>query len=36
MELAEYLLELIAIHDGLMQVKGFVETGEEKEKYEEE
>ena len=27
MELAEYLLDLIAKHDGLMQVKGFVETG---------
>ena len=28
MELAEFLLDLIAKHDGLMQVKGFVETGE--------
>ena len=32
MELAEYLLELIAIHDGLVGVKGFVEAGEEEEK----
>ena len=29
MDLAEFLLELIAIHDGLMGVKGFVEEGEE-------
>jgi len=36
MELAEYLLELIAIHDGLMGVKGFVETGAERKKYKEE
>ena len=36
MELAEFLLELIAIHDGLMQVKGSVATGEEKKKYDEE
>ena len=28
MELAEFLLELIAIHDGLMGVKGMVEEGE--------
>ena len=27
MELAEFLLELIAIHDGLMGVKGMVEEG---------
>jgi len=36
MELAEFLLDLIAKHDGLMGVKGFVETGEEKKKYKEE
>jgi len=36
MELAEYLLDLIAKHDGLMQVKGFVEEGEEKKKYKDE
>ena len=36
MELGEFLLELIAKHDGLMQVKGFVETGGEKKKYEDE
>ena len=33
LELAEFLLELIARHDGLMGVKGFVEEGEEKKKY---
>jgi len=36
MELAEFLLELIARHDGLMGVKGFTEKGEEKKKYKEE
>ena len=36
MELAEFLLQLIAIHDGLVGVKGFVETGTEKKKYKEE
>ena len=36
MDLAEFLLDLIARHDGLMQVKGFVETGEEKKKYKDE
>ena len=36
MELAEYLLELIAVHDGLMGVKGFVETGTERKKYKDE
>jgi len=36
MELAEFLLELIAKHDGLMGVKGFTEKGEEKKKYDEE
>jgi len=37
MELAEFLLELIAIHDGLMGVKGMVEEGGDmEEKYEEE
>lgn len=36
MELAEYLLELIAIHDGLVGVKGVVLTGEEKKKYKDE
>lgn len=29
MELAEFLLDLIARHDGLVGVKGFVESGEE-------
>ena len=28
MELAEFLLQLIAIHDGLVGVKGFVEAGD--------
>ena len=36
MELGEFLLDLIARHDGLMQVKGFVETGTERKKYKEE
>jgi len=36
MALAEFLLELIAVHDGLMGVKGFTEKGEEKKKYKEE
>jgi len=36
MELAEFLLDLVARHDGLMQVKGSVATGEEKKKYDEE
>ena len=36
-ELAEFLLELIARHDGLMQVKGMVEEGGDmEEKYEDE
>ena len=30
MDLAEFLLELIARHDGLMGVKGFTDIGEEK------
>lgn len=29
MELGEFLLDLVARHDGLMQVKGYVEIGEE-------
>ncbi len=36
LELAEFLLDLIARHDGLMGVKGFTEKGEEKKKYDEE